>query len=1568
MTAILLCVFLFFTGCSGKGKGGRSGSGGTSDTAVISGKVTLSGTVLSSQKTSRYLKALYSVPTAKPGTKSYREKSRTVPVAGLNKVLFAVGDAQSLSSATVDLFDADHPEWLYPVSTGTTSSDGSYQLSAMTNAAKNEGAAYRDGDPIPAGKYTLVAYKAGLGQKPVVAVQTVVTQFEGTVPDVDFEVLDSDAAPTVISMLGLAKNTDGTPTWGSSSTTHPANAAILVTFSMPMTRDYLSAISLESTDGGTVPTGKWTLSADWLTASFYFDEGQTLTQDRAYKITIYGEDDTTNHAKVVNVYGNPIAATSTCTFKAAAEDTAAPTVQWNRPTEAEMSGLVDVTQPFRIESDELLDVNSLSLQSNTEPGIGVKPGVLFLGQNESGKYIYEFDLGEPLQLNTYYSVTIDGGKDLAGHAMTALTGSITTYGADDTPGIDPAADSEKQNYQAAVKGVFGKWVRAMSDRNLAQFQNMMSGEFYMEYDVSNGIDTTYDINRDGRYSFSEFSSFMEENTFINWAYCGTTITGSISSTEGTSINIYTTYDPIQADFDFKLSATNTASSQRCSEAAPKDTLYATLQYKNAAWKIVRASMGTDTRNKEISSPGVITANQYQINNADSVFSSTSDALGDGAKLDGVPNSATKGNSENIAVKYEWNVVSGVSTYVLVVMDERNPEYGVAVAFPATVTSARSDKNWVTALGGTDVSGKFGLVSGGTTSFAYAEGGKYYWEVIGLGTIASSDVASQTDNIILQDITAASLVREFNIAGVFSELLLQVRSTSTDPEISYSELFQGYNLGSSPTVTLTVYSPNRVPSGSIKIQGSKYLDATLSFDPTGVAYYGFDLYTGDTWVEVCDSGDSAADPPKSALCKSFNITTAGGLPPVIQLSSVSDNTGQTLTGDSSDYYIASQSATSVTITGVVTDTTIGILLFNLWNENGSYSSAETTVTGGAFEVTMDVYQGDNWISIYGEDASLSLSQEYVGIYAEAGATWKSPISVTSVSDSTLSADYVTSQDWYASPRSGYSVTITGSLKTPHDGSYYLSSDGGNESGTVTALSDGSFSLKVSLYDGWNYVSLYDSNGTWYGVNIYTTSGVPVIKPAVTKVNGYSYSGSGTAVVNGCFAEIQGTAIDGSVSINVTGYGQMSAGGYSTFWENQTVQTTGTGNVGYYKVTVPVASGTGSYTYVDIYDKDSKWTSMQLSTTSSCSYSAPSSTFLGVKDQYGTQITPDPTSGYYNSTSSSTVTLYGTSNRANYAVSGKMDACGMMQEVTGYASTWNATAYEWSITFTVYGSLNSGSNEIYFNDGSEKSIVVFSENGAAAPEPPLRVLATPTIGTTLLGCNSAMVDVGTATSVVLSGNTTAPNGPGYYTDQLNGNHEFGILRWKFSIPNVTVYSGSNNIYIYDTDNNSFTLSVQSSNTNSKPQFVTISSPNNGDAVSGDVVITGSVTNPLSSTGYVYSPSTVYAYVHDLDGGSYTYYSSDIYDRVTYKLEGITFVGTTFSFTHKNTGAGTRYYVDVYAYDNVNGINHGHSIYLNDTGSEYYYKLGAKPTVQLSDERKKLLEFDRMRRETQIMNKTR
>ena len=78
------------------------------------------------------------------------------------------------------------------------------------------------------------------------------------------------------------------------------------------------------------------------------------------------------------------------------------------------------------------------------------------------------------------------------------------------------------------------------------------------------------------------------------------------------------------------------------------------------------------------------------------------------------------NSQNIAIKYEWEAVSGVSSYVFVIMDQRDPSKGMAVAFSSTVTSIRSNDDWISGLGGIDVGSHFGL--GDMNSFSYVEGG------------------------------------------------------------------------------------------------------------------------------------------------------------------------------------------------------------------------------------------------------------------------------------------------------------------------------------------------------------------------------------------------------------------------------------------------------------------------------------------------------------------------------------------------------------------------------------------------------------------------------------------------------------------------------------------------------------------------------------------------------------------------------------------------------------------------------------------------------------------------------
>jgi hypothetical protein len=231
-----------------------------------------------------------------------------------------------------------------------------------------------------------------------------------------------------------------------------------------------------------------------------------------------------------------------------------------------------------------------------------------------------------------------------------------------------------------------------------------------------------------------------------------------------------------------------------------------------------------------------------------------------------------------------------------------------------------------------------------------------------------------------------------------------------------------------------------------------------------------------------------------------------------------------------------------------------------------------------------------------------------------------------------------------------------------------------------------------------------------------------------------------------------------------------------------------------------------------------------------------------------------------------------------------------------------------------------------------------------------------------CNEIQYDSGLATAVTITGSTTAPDGTGYYRDALNANHPFTITNGSFSISGVTVYDGWNNFSITDTNYNYFYIGVTTTNRAAKPKFVETTSPLNNATVTGPTTISGTISDPVSSG---YAPNTVYAYVYDSLTGTSKSYSSDLYEQQTYGYGAITFGGTAYSFTH-DFGADTSSYdsVDVYAYDSVNGISHGHTIYVNTgstTLSDYYYKPGAKSSMTF---KRRIEERKRMEWEIKIM----
>ncbi|MCR4303254.1 MAG: Ig-like domain-containing protein [Gallionella sp.] len=1536
MLSVLFSIVLalLLAGCGGGGGSAAPAGGGgtTATTTTVSGKVTLSNTVgKPAMQKAAMQKAMMNAPKGKPGSKLYKASSKASVSSNVLKsaVLDKALNATAFSSGTVYLYSADHPEWLYPVSDATTGSDGSYTMTALKNASSNNND-YTDGASIPAGNYTLLAFKAGgfdpilgITTQALVAVQTVVNSFSGTVTVDDLVAAEGTDLPTVSAIIGAKKNTDGTETWGSASTQLPANAAIQVSFSAPMSRGSLTnGISISPS-----VSGKWSLSADWTTATFYPATGVSLAVNSVYTITVKGSDSNTSANTVKNVYGNALAKTATGTFTAVATDTVAPTAEWESPTVLEMGSAVDVTKPIRIRANKQLDVNTLTLdgQISGVSSLGAKPGVLFVGKNTAGLYVYEFVLGEPLQLGATYTLSVSGGKGLNGIAMIALSGSLVTKSAAATSGVDPTASTTTQQAQAAVKDVLGKWIRAFNDRNITQLKGLMAGDFYFE---DTKMDSSDDVNKDGRLSLGEFADMLEVHAFPQWEYCGTTITGDIAV--GTTINMVAPLNEV-ADFEFSMVATSTNTSQQCLDTMPTDSFYATVQKVNGAWTIVRASVGVDTRDKTISFPDLIDNLKLTQNSV---------VIADGGTI-ALPTT--------YPVIHSWDAATGVSSYVLIRMDARNPENGRACALPNTVTSfSPATTTSCVDAGGTGVAGKFDFDTSAMNFLV--DGGQYYWEVIGLKSITVSTILSKTPKEILNDISAISTLNSFSVAGVYKEITAQVYvgAAATGTPLTYSVNYDGYDAGSASQATITVTTANAgATSGYMYVSGNYYASYPLAFTG-GAATVTIELSKGWNWISVEDG---------VGLWKGFSISTTGGLLPAVDITLVKDDTAgaPTLTGDAWNYYTATTGATKVTISGTVDLTklpSVSSVYVNVsGNTSGAYSYTTVPVTPFAtyatFSVTVDIYQGDNWISVGANDTSgMVWYNDNIGVYTDTGTVWVPNISITGVTTATSTGSYGSSADYDASTDGDNVVTITGTFKNPVNGNYNISSDGGWSNGTLIVLADGTFSLDVTLYNGWNYVSLSDSNYNWYGVNIYTTAGKTAVKPTILAVDGVAPTvnlGGASAAVTGCTATVTGTAKPGNLYVYWNGFD-----GVNYNYEYQNLVLTGTPDTAIsFSFSVPLVSGSGSYNNIDVYDLNWMWTGVKVTTSGACIYNPPVMTLSSVKNSGGVTIGYDAGLGYYPAGASQTIMVSGTSDRPGRTITLSSYAC------TSQSYTTTAdTSGNWSFTgIPVYDGYNYPS----ISDGyTSQSLTVYAANAQFAV-PTLTASVTGGTLTYTGSCGYKQWDAGTATSVTITGTTTAPDGTGYYTDATGGNHPFTISGGSYTISGVTVYGGGglgewNYIYLNDTAWNYQSVSIYSTNTSAKPKFVNIATPvntNTASFVAGLQGVTGTITDPVASG---YAPSVVRAQMgvwnNTTYSYTYTYYSSDVNDQNMYGDSAITYNATTgsYSFQADFGTVGSYTYIHVYAYDDVTYASHGMQMYYNDgtagsTGYSNYYKPGAK-----------------------------
>ncbi|MCW8854347.1 MAG: hypothetical protein OQK72_06570, partial [Gammaproteobacteria bacterium] len=645
--------------------------------------------------------------------------------------------------------------------------------------------------------------------------------------------------------------------------------------------------------------------------------------------------------------------------------------------------------------------------------------------------------------------------------------------------------------------------------------------------------------------------------------------------------------------------------------------------------------------------------------------------------------------------------------------------------------------------------------------------------------------------------------------------------------------------------------------------------------------------------------------------------------------------------------------SVTIAGSITDqdagrivSSISSLNFNFWNDMGisEYKQLQSNVVGGVgeFTVQIPVYQGHNWINFdaqYCDDLSNcnKYAYTYMGLETTTGTPWTPPIHDITVATAILTDDYGQSQNWNASADADNKVTVSGIMEYP-TGSFgnprfNISSDGAWSDGNLVVNADGSFSLPVSLYNGWNYVNFNDGEGNWFGVSIYTSAGETVIRPQIDTVGGVAYNGNGSASVTGCIATITGQSLANS-QVQVNWNGDDGAGNY--YYESLYL-TAGADNgngLGNFSVPVPVISG--GYNYVDVFDSNWRGVSLQLSTSATgCTYTVP---VLTVNSVIGNATLVSGTD--YTSTANSVI-VSGTSNIANRQIVVRNYTCSGEEKF----ETTSDVAGDWSVTANVYQDYNW----LDISDGYNSQGVSVNSSTTVQPVAAITPVVTANAATPALnssGCNYQNYDVGASTTVTISGTTTASDGQGTYWDVDGVMQTFTITGGAFTFT-VNVYDGYNYVSVNDTNYNYYGFDLNTSNGVQRPRLVEITSPiHDPDGTIASSTAPGAYTvSGTIDTSSGFSANRVNAYVYDEATGVSINYTTSQADRDAYgylllNLGPDTGGSRAFSFDVTVSDSTYPFYISVDAVDEASWTYHGHSIYLNNIYNygQWSYKPGA------------------------------
>ncbi|MDH5777229.1 MAG: hypothetical protein OEZ33_03375 [Gammaproteobacteria bacterium] len=806
-----------------------------------------------------------------------------------------------------------------------------------------------------------------------------------------------------------------------------------------------------------------------------------------------------------------------------------------------------------------------------------------------------------------------------------------------------------------------------------------------------------------------------------------------------------------------------------------------------------------------------------------------------------------------------------------------------------------------------------------------------------------------------------------------------------------------------------------------------MDNTPTLHTDGTSYVGelvIPLDEGQNWAEVfdmawvddCGGGcppGQARDSRQSSR-EQFGISTTGGRPAPVSITSITsiDSTGTSLglgdgtaTGsgdlDAWRHHNAKSGATKITIVGVasgvdyatgnMTPLNMQQLNVNLWNDRigANAFSSVTTDTNGNFTITIKVYNGDNWINIdnCGPSGGMCNSFMSFGVYTDTGATYVPPIKITSVVE-TGTATELTAKDsrgngsrYDASLVASNSITVTGTMLNFDPGTkdctdpanqypgggcpwYDVGSEGGWKGGILTVQPSDEFTITANLYNGYNHISMSDTKGNWYGMEIYTSAGKPVVKPTITH---YSEDGgtiwiaytSGDIAVASCDVRIKGTAEHGELRAYWNGsFDNMGMREY--FWEEKVKVVNdshaedidATDGMGIFEFTVPVTSGTAAENFIDINDAQWRWTGIRASTTGSCQYTPPVMTVTGLFTVADTGFTTnlatmsDAVNGGTTAPTAETQLVIAGTTGASRDVKVETWSCGRQQFYFGTSDG----AGNFAVTIDVYDGYTYYNINDGFNWGS-MNIDATGNGNVAVPAMQISVADGAVPGTPLTSMNSscdwADYDVAMAASVVITGTTEAGDGTGNY--DINGvPGTFTITGGSFSFTldsSNGLYNGYNNLNVFDTNWNGFHVNLNNVNSGATaPQFVTISSHVDGAQVVGTsggsaVTVSGSV-DLTAAAPNTYEVFKVRAMVEDCNAGNtnctWTYFSSDSNDW-QYGDMPITYDDATGNFSFSATIDSDSYTnIEVNAEgDIVDATNnrmwagHGHRITVNDTG---------------------------------------